>query len=515
VTASEGSPGSEETPDVERPRVDEPVRLAFERFIGSARWFGGKGRGFHVEALDHLGWLPEPDPADGAGSAGDPGRGSANADQAGAPHVRVELVTVRYDDGDADVYQLPVAYYAEAQERLEHALVGQWDDPDRGAVCAYDALHDRVATAMWLRAFRDEHTDGRLSFHRLAGHDLDVDAHGALFSGEQSNSSVAFGEDSLMKVFRKVTPGRNPDIEIHEALTEHEVNEVASLYGWVEAAPAPDAPGAEPPTQLAMLQEYLRTGSDGWDLALASVRDLFAEADLHADEVGGDFAAEAHRLGEATARVHDALREHFPSDTWKAEDLAHLAQSMRRRLDEAVEVVPELEAHADALRTTYDSLADVDEPVVVQRVHGDFHLGQTLRTVYGWKIVDFEGEPAKPLAERLEPDSAWRDVAGMLRSFDYAAHAVEMDAEQDSEQIAYRALEWARRNRGAFLDGYAEATGRTDGELTPGQRLLLGAYESDKAVYEAVYEARNRPGWLSIPLGAIARLAESTQEATP
>jgi maltokinase len=147
---------------------------------------------------------------------------------------------------------------------------------------------------------------------------------------------------------------------------------------------------------------------------------------------------------------------------------------------------------------------------IAQRVHGDFHLGQTLRTVKGWKIVDFEGEPAKALSERVVPDLVWRDVAGMLRSFDYAAHAVEADVEAGSEasgQIAFRATEWAERNTTAFIRGYVENSGRTEsGTLSTEQDLILQAYIADKAVYEAVYEARNRPTWLSIPLGAIERI---------
>ncbi len=209
-----------------------------------------------------------------------------------------------------------------------------------------------------------------------------------------------------------------------------------------------------------MLQQFLRTASDGWDLALASVRDLFAEADLHADEVGGDFARESYRLGVATGEVHHTLRESFPTVEWGTDDLKRLADAMRERLDAAVGVVPELAPYADALRATYDAVEAIDVPVPVQRVHGDFHLGQTLRTVRGWKIVDFEGEPAKPLADRVLPDTPWRDVAGMLRSFDYAAHAVEADVQADSHepQIAYRAAEWAQRNQRQFLAGYVEAS---------------------------------------------------------
>ena len=168
-----------------------------------------------------------------------------------------------------------------------------------------------------------------------------------------------------------------------------------------------------------MLQQFLRTASDGWDLALTSVRNLFAEADLHADEVGGDFAGEAARLGEALAEVHALLAEHFPTAERTAGEMAALGAAMSQRLDTAVAIVPELAPYAPALRAVFDAVGTLDG-ITVQQVHGDLHLGQTLRTVKGWKIVDFEGEPAKPLAERVKPDSAWRDVAGMLRSFDYA-----------------------------------------------------------------------------------------------
>jgi maltokinase len=243
------------------------------------------------------------------------------------------------------------------------------------------------------------------------------------------------------------------------------------------------------------------------------VRDLFAEADLHADEVGGDFASESHRLGVATAEVHDSLAHEFPTETWGPGQLVELAAAMRRRLDAAVGVVADLAPHREALDAVFAAVAEVDEPVRVQRIHADYHLGQTLRTVRGWKIVDFEGEPAKPLSERIRPDSRWRDVAGMLRSFDYAAHAVEADVEEEGPQIAYRANEWAERNRAAFLAGYIEASEGTPEStgLTPGQEVLLRAYEVDKAVYETVYEARNRPTWLSIPLAAIARLTTTPE----
>ena len=344
--------------------------------------------------------------------------------------------------------------------------------------------------------------DPRLSFHRAAKHDLDLSTHSTLFSGEQSNSSVAFGDDALMKVFRRVTPGVNPDIEIHEALTRAGTHAVAELYGWLEL---PAASGDEPPLQLAMLQQFLRTASDGWDLALASARNLFAEADLHADEVGGDFAGESHRLGVAVSEVHELLREQFGTQPYDADATS---ESMRQRLAAASDVVPELAAHRAALEQVFAQVND--NAGGAQRVHGDLHLGQTLRTSLGWKLVDFEGEPAKPLAERREPDSPWRDVAGMLRSFDYAAQSVVKDFQSSDEaesQITYRANEWLERNRGAFLEGYVERrVEHGQGPLTPDEQAMIDAYEADKAVYEVIYEARNRPSWLDIPMQAIDRI---------
>ncbi len=469
------------------------MKKEFEEFIDTARWFGGKGLASSVADVRRVGTL-----------------GTVEVD--GTPYVGIELVTVDYDEGGTEVYQVPVAYYADPQERLEHALIGTWEDPALGTVVhAYDAVHDREVTRLWLEAFNTGRRQDNLVFHRLLGHELDMTTHSTLFSGEQSNSSIAFGDDSLMKVFRKVTPGRNPDIEIHAALTEAGSEHLAALYGWLEVEGTEETGGE--PLQLAMLQEFLRTASDGWELALASVRDLFAEADLRADEVGGDFASESHRLGVATAEVHDALARTFPSQEWGPEELDALAGAMRSRLDEAVAAVPELAPYADTLGEKFAAVAGIGRPVAVQRVHGDFHLGQTLRTTLGWKIVDFEGEPAKPLADRSAPDSPWRDVAGMLRSFDYAAHVVEVDVEPEigaDSQIAYRAAEWAARNQGMFLAGYLEASARTaEGAIAPDQQVLLEAYQADKAVYETVYEARNRPDWIGIPLGAIARLTTS------
>ena len=446
-----------------------------------------------------------------------------------APRVVVDLAEITYPGGDVELYQVPLALYTDPEHRLDHAFVGWWEDPDVGWTHAYDAVHDREAMAAYLRAFAFP-PDGPLVFHRLPGEPLDTTAHSTPFTGEQSNSSVAFGEQALLKIFRRVTAGTNPDIEIHDVLTRAGSDNVAALLGWVEVAgdgrvsrdgrrgallnqrrrgSEPTQPGGDATFQLAMLQQFLRTASDGWELALTSVRNLFAEADLYADEVGGDFAAEAQRLGEAVARIHTLLAEHFPTVERTADDHRALATAMAMRLDDALEVVPDLGPHAEALRELFDAVAVIGSGSA-QRVHGDLHLGQTLRTAKGWKIVDFEGEPAKPLAERVVPDSRWRDVAGMLRSFDYAPRVAAMTAaatgDDGSEQRAYRAAEWSARNQAAFLEAY------TGHDLTGDEQTLLTAYVADKAVYECVYEARNRPTWLSIPMAALSQIPGATPE---
>lgn len=475
----------------------------FADYLIRTRWFGGKGRPFTVTGVRTIGRVP----------------GGAE----GGPVVRIHLVEVTYGDevGGDDLYQVPVAYYSEPEYRLDHAFLGWWEDDELGWVHAYDALHDKEAMALWLRAFDKAAAadgtqvtslvdpDSALAFHRLPGHDLDMTSHSSLFSGEQSNSSVAYGEDAVMKVFRKVTPGVNPDVQIHEVLTNVGADNVAPLYGWLDAV-VPDVSGrrddehAGEMIQLAMLQKFLRTATDGWDLAQASVRTLFAEPEVHAGESGGDFAGEASRLGEALAHIHDALGEHFPTYSLGPEAAVDLSQTMRRRLDEAVQVVPALAPYAPSLHELFASVGELGS-LEVQTIHGDLHLGQTLRTSVGWKIVDFEGEPAKPLAERLLPDSRWRDVAGMLRSFDYAPRSYihHLQSTEDGEQLDTRAAEWANRCRNYFVVSYAGS------DLDPQQRTLLEAYVADKAVYECVYEALNRPAWLDIPLDAIARLTSA------
>jgi maltokinase len=445
-------------------------------WMPNQRWYGGKGREWAEVA--ESGFFLERE----------------------GPVLSVHRVQVTYADGDRETYLIPVSWRDHPSEELTHAFIGAIELDGR-ELYGYDALRDRDATPCWLAHLAAGSTVGPLHFHPEEGADLPTGVPGDVVTAEQSNTSLIYGDRAILKLFRRLEPGLNPDVEVHDALRRADNPHIAPLLGYAEIDAA--EPGVEPAT-VAMLQTFVANASDGWRLATASVRDLYAEGDLHADEVGGDFAADSERLGGATASVHQDMAKVLPTETADQAWFAEVARGMTERLEAAVGVVPQLAEHADALRAVYARVAESDEDVVRQRVHGDLHLGQVLRTATGWILLDFEGEPARPLADRRELDSPLRDVAGMLRSFDYAARHMLVE-QPDDPQRAYRAQEWAERNRTAFCTGYSAAGG-----LDPcGDSPLLRAFEADKAVYECVYEARNRPHWLMIPLTSLSRLTSA------
>ncbi len=444
-----------------------------EGWLPGQRWFAGKGRKMSVEVTPLAPLITS------------------------SPEVTIWTARVRYDDDGEELYQIPLVVRDKAEEGLEHVLLGSYDDGET-VHWIYDALHDKEVTGVWLTSIRDEATFGPLTFTRTTDpEEIPVDESSLVLTAEQSNTSLMYSDRAILKVFRRLQPGVNPDIEIHAALSERGARHVPRLMGHVSA----EVDGQE--YALAMLQEFMTTATDGWELAKISVRDLMAEADLHAEEAGGDFSGEAQRLGVAVAEVHADLARAFGTGVLGNDELLQRATAMHARLDQAVGIVPELEPVAAGLHALYDSFGALDAQLPVQRIHGDLHLGQALRTVHRWVIIDFEGEPMADLAARRRPDSALRDVAGMLRSFEYAGHHRLIETGY-VPQLAYRADEWAQRNRDAFCDGYSEAAGKDPRE----QDVALRAFEADKAVYEAVYEARHRPSWLPIPLASLTRLAE-------
>lgn len=306
-------------------------------------------------------------------------------------------------------------------------------------------------------------------------------------SAEQSNTSIVAERDgggfALVKVFRVLQDGENPDISTLAALTAGGSARTPALFGWVSGSwPAPS--GARASGELALVQDFVAGAEDGWELA------------IRAAERGEDFAVRAFELGAGTAELHGLLARALPTRPAGSQDVFEALEGMSRRLAVTVAELPAVAALAPAVAAVYEEAAAAPLPVL-QRIHGDLHLGQVLHAAdRGWQFIDFEGEPLRPLPERARPDATMRDVAGMLRSFDYVAGSL---ARRESPVDA---ADWANHARAAYVDGYASVAGDT---LSEHQRLL-DAFELDKAVYEIAYEARHRPNWIPIPLDAVHRL---------
>ncbi|GAA0647366.1 phosphotransferase [Streptomyces thermocarboxydovorans] len=389
-------------------------------------------------------------------------------------------------ESPGDCYQLLIGVREALPPRLAPALIGHVSEGPLAGRTVYEALHDTRPAELLLEALRTQARIGGLRFERDPHQEIRGGLVPRLMTAEQSNSSVVYGDTFILKLLRRIVPGINPDLELPLALAREGCTRVPPPTAWLIADPD-DAPGpAAEPYVLAVLQPFVQGATDGWELAL---RELAK---------GEDFVAEARALGRATAEVHTALARALPTVTLGHTQVHAMVDGMRERLEAAVQAVPVLRPYADGLRSAYsalDELAAEGRTWTAQRIHGDLHLGQCLRSPDGdWSLIDFEGEPARPLSERRMPQPAVRDVAGMLRSFDYAARSV------DPPQP-----EWAERCRAAYCSGYGEASGR-DPRTDP---VLLRAHETDKAVYEVVYEARHRPEWLAVPLAAVHRLTAS------
>ncbi len=407
------------------------------------------------------------------------------------------VVGVQLDDALWQTYQVPLSLYSEP-----HAAMVPIGQLDSGA-WAHDALADPSAVGDLLVA-----SDGRAEVdpdttHQSATSDgshpsptlqatTDAELYRRLpvrpLGVEQSNTSVVFGHVALVKFFRQLVPGINPDVEVHAALHVARCPNVGRILGWVNGGWRDPEHGVWVTGHLAMAQELLSPAVEGRDLALDRLR------------AGDSFTSEAEELGRATGTVHRDLRQVLPTHELSPAEVGELVDRLHWRLDQAVATVADLQPLAPALHDRIHALLTLQHPIQVQRVHGDLHLQQAMRTDAGWKILDFEGEPGSSMAARVAPDHALRDVAGMLRSFAYAA--AQGGGDRPADDVAL----WLGDCQEAFLAGYSASLEAGD-EHESIDPTILAAYLVDKAAYEAAYEQRNRPDWLHIPMTALVELA--------
>ena len=449
-------------------------------WVATQRWFTGKGR---APSLRRVGGYQFADPTG---------------------EVGIETHLVVDESGPVPVvYQVPLTYRSEPIEALHTALVATAEHDELGTRYIYDGTADPAFVQALLDTIHDGTTvpsrgdedGGTLTGHALhPAPERPVLKRAAVLSGEQSNTSIIIELEQadtpvIIKVFRVLQPGENPDVAVQAALAEAGSTLVPQPLGWLTGTwLQPDGTLAE--GHLAFAQEFLPGVQDAWRLALVAARD---------DQ---DFTERARSLGSATAQVHATLREAFGTQELTPQVRQGLLDRWQERHDEAVAAAPELQEYADRSAAVFAAAAHANWPPL-QRVHGDYHLGQVLDVPdRGWVLVDFEGEPLRAMDERARPDLALRDVAGMLRSFDYAAGSIAQEGELDRGG-------WSGAARSAFLDGYATESG----EDLSASAAVLAALELDKALYEVVYEARNRPSWVSIPIAAVRSLTAGPDAA--
>jgi trehalose synthase-fused probable maltokinase len=411
------------------------------------------------------------------------------------PRLVIALLQTGFATGTHELYQLPVGVRPAGEDGP-----GTITETDQWTL--YDALSDPQQGRELLRqidAQSEIATDeGLFSFHRANGAlDLGDEPDVRPMGVEQSNSSLVFADRLAMKVFRKVEPGLNPELEMLRFLTARGFPNIAPLYGWCEYQ------GEALTATLLVTQRFLPDGTGGWELALDEIA---TDPDAFLDRLGG--------LGGVTAQMHtvlasDASDPAFSPEEPSEESLSLLTATLDEDIDRLFSRLPDderldpIRGRGQDVQERLSVLSKIGAGGRMIRTHGDFHLGQTLMTPRGWVILDFEGEPARPLHERRQKRSPLRDVAGMLRSFAYVSSAAEMQRGTPAPEG------WEERARGAFLDHYLDAV---EANLLPmGEAAvanLLSVFELEKAVYELRYELDNRPDWVPIPVAGIERILQ-------
>ena len=489
--------------------LSEAGAPAFRAFIERQRWFAGKARGLRTARIEDWAALGEAPP--------------------------LVLLLIRADETR---YFVPVALgQAPADPARTIGPLGgltlfdaHWH-PSFGT-SLLDAIKSRGAFASAAGSFRCAPVE---PWDPASWDGLDR-VPATPHSGEQSNTSIFFGRHLILKSIRRPESGINPDFEMLRFLADCPgFVHVPRLAGWAEYA------GQGETATVALLQHFVANTGDGWAHMLARLGDLserLAPADSPADVeqrlavLGVEALAEAHELGAVTGRLHAALASDpglpgFRPEPITGEDVGRWRRALAQDLDGlTAEIAAAAARMPPADRAPIESFLNarprieraVEELALLAdgtahkiRCHGDYHLGQVLKTAESFVVIDFEGEPARPVEERRAKQCPLRDVAGMLRSFDYVVHAA-LAARPEGERPWLRpALEaWRELAGRAFLSGYMMAAGKGPERLLPRSpeavRRVCAAFELEKACYELRYELNNRPDWVSIPLAGISRL---------
>jgi trehalose synthase-fused probable maltokinase len=452
--------------------IDERTLI---EFVEARRWFGAKTMEVtHATLIDGAVLRTEPPPL-----------------------LATALTEIRFQPGTHDMYQLVFGFRPDDDGWGEQVIA------ELDGWVAYDALTDPQLSRELVHLMRSganvQAAEGVLEFRSVG-----MDAFGPdlseprLLTGEQSNTSVVFGEELILKVYRRLEAGINPELEVLRFLTERGFPNIAALAGWYAYS------GRPLNATLGLLQAFVPGAEDGWELALELLR---------SDPEG--FLGRLRRLGEVTGSLHSVLGSSPSDPDFCPEDpsqeaLALVVASVDEEIEEMFldlpddETVAAIAGRGEEVRERLRLISHVGPVGKVIRTHGDYHLGQALWADDDWVILDFEGEPARSIAERRRKRSPLRDVAGMLRSFAYAASASEIVHGTPAPDG------WEERARAEFLDGYLSTVDRS--LIPPSQDAvdkLLAVFELEKAVYELRYELNNRPDWVRIPVAGILRLLEA------
>ncbi|MGI8803451.1 MAG: maltokinase N-terminal cap-like domain-containing protein [Solirubrobacteraceae bacterium] len=442
-------------------------------WISTQRWFGAKARDVaQFNILDVVVLRREP------------------------PALALTIVEARFGAGTHELYHVPIGVRAAAEDWTTEVVCAAED------FTAYDALADAEQTALLALLLGSgavvEDGESSVEFWWEGGQAVGPGTPSRKMGVEQSNTSIVFDERLVLKVFRKVEPGINPELEMLRFLAGHGFEHIAKLEGWFEYS------GELMDATLGVMQQFIPGAVDGWHLA----QDALLETD-------GDFFARLEELGAVTGRMHAALASDsenpdFAPEEPSDENVSLLSATIDEQIERVFLELPDHPALAPIvgrgpdLRDRLQLLSHIGIGGRLIRGHGDYHLGQTVLGPDGWVVLDFEGEPGRPLRERRRKHSPLRDVAGMLRSISNAALAGELLFD-----LPAASPDWEARARERFLRGYLA---EVDQNLLPAGRQaiekLLSIFELDKLLYELRYELNNRPDWLAVPVTAIARLLD-------